>query len=257
VNIELVATVALASLLGSLHCVGMCGGFVAFYSAGSSRSGIERNFPHVAYHLGRLLTYTAWGLTAGSIGALLDVAGHAVGIGRVGAIMAGLVMVAWGSAILASKLGLRRMRIRGVSRWRTRLSRALSHLAERPPTIRAFLLGLSSTLLPCGFLYAFVVAAAGTGSAVSGAMVMGAFWFGTVPLLFGLGLGVEHLGARLRQYVPTFTAVLMLGLGTYTVIGRVNVSAVAAKHLETVLHGMKTPASPSLPKRTDCPCHHN
>ncbi|HEY5961333.1 MAG TPA: sulfite exporter TauE/SafE family protein [Polyangiaceae bacterium] len=257
---ELLATVTTASLLGSLHCVGMCGGFVAFYSSGAGATGVKSVVPHVAYHAGRLVTYTLWGMLAGSLGAMLDVAGHAVGIGRVAAIVAGVLMVTWGLAMLTARLGvsLPWLRTRRSVSW---LSRALARLVDKPPIVRASLLGLSSTLLPCGFLYAFVITAAGTGSALRGALVMAAFWFGTVPLLLGLGLGVERIGARLRRFVPTVTALLMVALGAYAVVGRVNVAASAARGLEAGLFGLKasnssgtkSPVAPPMP--SDCPCH--
>lgn len=253
-NTQLLVAVAVASIVGSLHCVGMCGGFVAFYSAGANGNGWQRLLPHGAYHAGRLVTYSAWGLMAGSIGGLLDVAGHAVGIGRVAAVVAGLVMVVWGLALLAARLGLRLQHPR-LPLWGSWVKRQLASLVEKPPILRAWLLGLSSTLLPCGFLYAFVITAAGTGSALGGTAVMIAFWLGTVPLLFGLGLGIEQLGSRLRQFVPTVTAVLMVGLGVYTVIGRVNVAAMAAHYLENGLHGVESSTSTSSPKSADCPCH--
>lgn len=254
-NTQLLAAVAVASLVGSLHCVGMCGGFVAFYSAGANETGLQRLVPHGAYHLGRLITYSAWGLLAGSLGALLDVAGHAVGIGRIAAVIAGLVMVIWGLAILASKLGVPWALPRLPPLWGAWVSKQLARLVEKPPTVRALLLGLASTLLPCGFLYAFVITAAGTGTAFGGALVMLAFWLGTVPLLFGLGLGIEQVGTRLRQHVPAVTALLMVGLGVYTVVARVNVAAIAARHLEVGLQGVKSPGLHIPPKSVDCPCH--
>jgi sulfite exporter TauE/SafE len=263
VNHELLLTVISASLLGSLHCVGMCGGFVAVYSTGAGGSRVRSLLPHLAYHFGRLLTYALWGSLAGSLGALLDLAGHAVGVARVAAIVAGLLMVTWGLAMLAARLGASLPRLWKGSKpnatsW---LAKLLSHLTEQPPVTRALLLGLSSTLLPCGFLYAFVITAAGTGSALHGAMVMTAFWFGTVPLLLGLGLGVEQLGVRLRRFVPTMTALLMVALGAYAVVGRINVAAAAARQLETGLvtlkagHASGTPATVAPSAPTNCPCH--
>ena len=38
----LLVTVLAASLVGSLHCVGMCGPFVAFYSGADGSSGVRR-----------------------------------------------------------------------------------------------------------------------------------------------------------------------------------------------------------------------
>ena len=44
--ITLLVTVLVASLVGSLHCVGMCGPFVAFYSGADVSSGAHRHTGH-------------------------------------------------------------------------------------------------------------------------------------------------------------------------------------------------------------------
>ena len=70
--------------------------------------------------------------------------------------------------------------------------------------------------LPCGWLWAFVVAAAGTGSALGGALVMAVFWLGTVPAMTGvLALG-GPAAIWLRRRMPAVTAIalIVLGLGT-------------------------------------------
>ena len=261
-NTQLIFTVLVASLVGSLHCVGMCGGFVAFYSAGAHGRGLVGMWPHAAYHSGRLLTYVSLGILAGTLGKILDFAGKAAGMGRVAAVVAGFVMVTWGLSLLLARAGVNlRIGMRGkavfpgISRF---LAEQLRRLTEKPPIVRALVLGLSSTLLPCGFLYAFVVTAAGTGNAWSGAVVMLSFWSGTVPLLLGFGLGVEQLGVALRRYVPTVTALLLVSLGAYTVIGRVNVSYLIAKRFEAQLapgNAIKAAGENPLNMPADCPCH--
>jgi sulfite exporter TauE/SafE len=84
------------------------------------------------------------------------------------------------------------------------------------PSRRALVIGMLTGLLPCGWLWAFVITAGGTGSPVSGALVMFAFWLGTVPAMVGvLGLLGPALG-RLRARMPLVTAgvLIALGLGT-------------------------------------------
>jgi sulfite exporter TauE/SafE len=219
--------VAGASLIGSLHCAGMCGPFVAFYAGSDVSSGGRRTLSHVAYHSGRLVTYALLGAVAGSIGAAIDLAGGALGVGRIAAVVAGLVMLAWGAVLLLQAGGVR------LGRWlpRALVSRsecALRRLKEKPPVARALLLGLSSTLLPCGWLYAFVVTAAGTGSALTGAATMFAFWLGTVPLLLGLGALAQGIAGRVRRHLPVVSALLLVLLGLGTVVGRLDVGAFAS-----------------------------
>jgi len=214
----LLATVLVASLAGSLHCVGMCGPFVAFYAGGDAARGARRFLTHATYSTGRLVAYAALGLAAGAIGAALDLAGSLAGFQRVAAVVAGAVMIAWGGLALLRLRGVRVLPIRaGSAAW---LQRAFRVVAERPPVLRAAAVGLLSGLLPCGWLWAFLVAAAGTGSAAGGAAVMVAFWLGTVPALLAVGLGAQLLAAPLRRHVPAVTAVLLVALGIFAIVSR-------------------------------------
>ena len=99
---------------------------------------------------------------------------------------------------------------------------------RRSPIVRALGTGLFSTLLPCGWLYAFVVTAAGTGSWALGAATMAAFWVGTLPILAVIGVGVRRLAGPLRRYVPAVTALVLVAVGLMTVAGRLSVPAIAA-----------------------------
>jgi len=238
--IPLLFTVFLASLVGSLHCIGMCGPFVAFYSGSDGSTGARRLLSHSAYSGGRLMTYLLFGLTAGAVGAALDVAGSLAGMQRIAAIVAGATMILWGILALLQLRGVRIFRhASGDSRISRVLRRGFSLVAGKPPLVRAAVVGLLSGLLPCGWLWAFVVTAAGTGSAGRGALVMAAFWVGTVPALVAVGLGAQLLSAPLRRHVPAVTAVLLVGLGLLAILGRpASVTAAIQQHQHT--HGEAT-----------------
>lgn len=246
-NATLVVPVLAASLVGSLHCAGMCGGFVAFYSGGDDNTGSRRLVGHAAYNGGRLVTYLLLGALAGTLGAAVDLAGSAAGVGRAAAVVAGSVMVLWGLALLLTSAGVRLPRLRLPRLVEQRTVRLMASLRGRPPVMRAALIGLSSTLLPCGWLYAFAVTAAGTGSALGGAAVMAAFWAGTVPVLFGLGLGVQSAASRLRRHVPMISALALIVVGVLGLLGRVNVPSLAARSARSAIQLSSVPADP--------PCH--
>jgi sulfite exporter TauE/SafE len=230
--IPLLLTVFAASLVGSLHCIGMCGPFVAFYSGSDGSAGARRLLSHAAYSGGRLATYVLFGLAAGAVGAALDVAGSLAGVQRIAAIVAGSTMVLWGVLALLQLRGVRIFRhASGNSRISGLLRRGFSLVGDKPPVIRAAVVGLLSGLLPCGWLWAFVVTAAGTGNALKGAAVMAAFWAGTVPALLAVGLGAQLLSAPLRRHIPAVTAVLLVGLGLIAILGRpASVTAAIQKH---------------------------
>lgn len=224
-------TVFVASIMGSLHCAGMCGGLVAFYAGTDASTGFRRMLSHAAYNGGRLFGYSLLGLAAGAIGAALNVAGALAGIQLIALKLAGIVMIAWGLIALLQIRGYSIFRHGGDSRIQQAVRRAFAVASSKPPVIRAGTVGLLSTLLPCGWLWAFVVTAAGTGSALSGALVMAVFWSGTVPILLAIGLGAQMVAAPIRKYAPTLTAILLVLLGLLVFIGRPPTSVAAiAKH---------------------------
>jgi sulfite exporter TauE/SafE len=186
---------------------------------------------HGVYSGGRLVAYVVLGLAAGAVGAALDVAGSLAGVQRVAAIVAGVVMVSWGLIALLQIRGFRLFRHATSSALGSVLKRTFTVVGKKPPLVRALTVGLLSGLLPCGWLWAFLVTAAGTGGALTGAAVMTAFWLGTVPALVAVGLGVQVIGAPLRRHVPAVTAVLLVALGLFAIIARpTSVTAAITKH---------------------------
>ncbi|MFQ5653096.1 MAG: sulfite exporter TauE/SafE family protein [Planctomycetota bacterium] len=236
----LLMAVAGASLLGSLHCAGMCGGFVGCTLAAGGGGRERRLRLQVAYNGGRFITYLLLGAVAGAAGGGLDRAGVLVGLQRAAAVTAGAVIALWGihGLLLASGRKIRIPAPRSWERWtsgaRRVLARLLGGLRERPPLLRAFLLGLSATILPCGWLYAFAVTAAGSGSAAGGTLVMAAFWLGTVPMMAGLGLGLDRLLQPIRRRAPALTSAALVAVGIFTLLGRVHsIGAAPADHCGT------------------------
>jgi len=103
------------------------------------------------------------------------------------------------------------------------VARGFRAVRALPLIPRALLIGAFAALLPCGWLWAFVATAAGTGQPWLGGLVMLAFWAGTVPLLAGVGLAAGGLVARFRDGLPRVTAVAMILVGLLTVAGRFRV----------------------------------
>jgi len=230
----LVLAVLGASLLGSPHCAAMCGGFVCFFSGQGGRR--PSPFTHAAYHAGRLAAYALLGVAAGVAGAGFDLAGRMAGLQRPAAVAAGLLMILWGGATLAAAAGFARGASAAPPAFRRMLSRAIAALAERPPIMRALAVGLLTALLPCGWLYVFVATAAGTGSAAGGALVMTAFWAGTVPVLAGVGALTQRAAGPLRARLPMLTAAALVVLGLLTVAGKFRMPS-ASHTAETVHQG--------------------
>ena len=217
--IALAFSVLLASLLGSVHCAAMCGGFVCAVS-GQGRP-LASQF---AWHAGRGLAYVTLGAAAGLAGRGLERVLAPSGLPHAAGVAAGALLVVWGLATLSSALGLRRGAAaepspltRGFGRW---LGGGLRAVRDWPCALRGLAMGALTALLPCGWLWAFVASAAGTGHAASGALVMLAFWLGTVPLLAAVGLAAGRVLDPLRRRLPYVTAAVLITVGLLTVAGR-------------------------------------
>jgi len=222
----LIFTVLIASLAGSLHCVGMCGAFVAFaVGTGEKTDARSRALLSAAYNGGRLVTYTLLGAVGGALGAAIDLGGGYIGLQRSAAIVAGGVMVVFGVVTLLRIKGVRLPKI-PIPAVLHRVVGAGQGLAMgMKPVPRALTIGLLTTLLPCGWLYAFAITAAGTASPVYGAMTMAMFWLGTLPALVALGAGIQSLTGVLGKRIPTITAIAIVIIGLYTVMHRLEISS--------------------------------
>ena len=238
--------VLLASLVGSPHCAGMCGGFVCFYSGsntGTAGSAGGGGWAHAAYNGGRLVSSVALGTLVGAAGAGLDAAGSLVGLSRLAAIVAGTLMVGWGLSRLAVIGGVRLTLPVGSEPAKRALGSLLARARGRPPVVRAAATGLLTTLLPCGWLYAFVVTAAGTGSAAGGALVMLAFWAGTLPMLVAVGIGAQRLAGPFARRLPVASAVFVVVLGLLSIAGKLRTEVA----LPSMLHEASAAATAGEP----------
>ncbi len=253
----LIGAVLAASLLGSLHCAGMCGAFLLF-AVGADRqpSRAEQMRLHAAYHGGRLLTYAALGAVAGGVGAALDFGGSYVGVQRVAAALAGALMIGFGLITLAKVAGIRGRTSLIPRAWRARIERVQQRAFGLPPFTRALSIGLLTTLLPCGWLYAFAFTAAGTGHPALGALTMAVFWLGTLPVLASVGIAAQSLAGPLRRHLPVVTSLLLVVVGVFMVAQRVRAPMIDRASLG--LTAVSDPGAPSVPKpgEVDCPlCH--
>ena len=246
-TLDLLLPIVGASVLGSVHCAAMCGPFAAIVSDPGAGK-VRRLSLLFSYQGGRLLSYVVLGAAAGAAGRALDLAGAAAGISRVAAAVAGFLLLVWGLSALLETQGVRWFRVRAVlPRW---LSSWLASLRQRPSLGRAVTLGLATTLLPCGWLYAFVLTAAGTAHPLQGALVMLAFWAGNAPMLLGLGFFFGSALQRVRRHVPVLSAALIFTIGLSTIVTRARLSAFAS-----VLPDFRGASPTHLPMAGDCPCH--
>jgi sulfite exporter TauE/SafE len=176
---------------------------------------------------------------------------------RAAALVVGCVMVAVGIVGILRYAGVRWSPLRAgavVRKWVIAGQRAALGMQALP---RAALVGLLTVFLPCGWLYLFAIAAAGTGSPWWGAAVMGAFWLGTVPVLSLVGVSVQTLTGVVGQRLPLVTSLVIIVLGLYTAYGRLTIPAEAFER-RTVDQNAATAeerVESALQQEPPCCCH--
>ncbi len=203
----------LLGILGTGHCVGMCGPLVFAFPARSGRMSA-----HLFYHLGRIGTYTAVGGTMGALGlGLSQLAGRS-----------GLDPLAWiarlqvGFSLLAAAFLL----VFGLSRLEIIREPAWMSLAA-PEKIPGFgrilhsagggrsgmlVLGMVLGFLPCGLSFAAFARALPAGGFLPGALMTLAFGLGTLPGLLLLGTGASGLARRYRRHSDILSGMVMIAM---------------------------------------------
>jgi sulfite exporter TauE/SafE len=202
-----------ASLLGSAHCVGMCGPYVAMCTAQFVPRGATaaaRFFLRILFNLGRIATYGLIGLIVGAFGQIAQAAATRLGIGGIVAILAGAAALIFG----LSMVGWLRDPARVVAG--AGLGRALTagrmRLRQAPPSIAPLLLGALQGWLPCALVYAAASRAAISGSAGMGALTMVVFGLGTVPAIFALTVIPQAVLGRVRAQRLAGVLLTLLGM---------------------------------------------
>ncbi len=203
----------LTGLLGTGHCLGMCGGLISALSLSAEGRRAGALFP-VLYHLGRLLTYAFLGWGVGWLGSAL-ILPSAVRPYTLYLLLASdlfVILVGLASAGIWSRLGRLHFEIPGSARL---LAAFAARLRRLPAPLSAFTLGLLLGFLPCCFLYAMALAAAQSGTAWTGAGVMLAFGVGTLPGLLLVGGVAQWLGIKGRVWMVRAAGLTVAAIGAW------------------------------------------
>ncbi|MBU1099270.1 MAG: sulfite exporter TauE/SafE family protein [Bacteroidetes bacterium] len=194
-------------LFGSIHCVGMCGPIVlALPTNEGSRTIVFLS--RVLYNLGRIVTYSFFGLVFGLLGDRIVLHGLQQDV----SLLLGLFVLLSVIVPMAFKSKLANNIV--YKKIVTTISKAFSILS-RQKTLRAFfLIGIVNGFLPCGFVYMGIAGAITTGSALTGAAYMALFGLGTFPIMFITSVFGRYISFNLRRklnkLIPVFAVLLAI-----------------------------------------------
>ncbi len=184
----------LLGLLGSLHCIGMCGPIILAISSVNNNM-YKLILQRVLYHIGKAATYAVMGALFGILGNHIKLSG----LQQIASISIGALIVLWIIMPKSIKTGFLSLQI--IKEYNTQVKNLLSKVLSNGNSKPYFVIGLVNGFLPCGLVYAGLAGAVATGSALEGSLYMFLFGMGTMPALFAF----SFLPA-LRKYLPKFNS---------------------------------------------------
>ena len=192
-------------LLGSLHCVGMCGP-IAFMLPVDRSNSFKKISQIGVYHFGRLLAYSSIGLVFGIVGKSLYIFGFQQQLSiAVGIIMIALALIPYKTL---GKYNLSRPLNKLISKVKSSLGQAL----KKKTTDTFLTIGFLNGFLPCGLVYMAVFGAIATGSLLEGSLYMILFGLGTIPLMTtAIYLGKflnSTIKQRIQKAIPVFVVLI-------------------------------------------------
>ena len=194
-------------LIGSFHCIGMCGPIVVALPL-KKHNLLSKIIGAILYNSGRVFTYSVIGILFGLLGRGIHLAGFQQWI----SILLGIAMII---TVLFPYFFREKITIGSLfSGFASRLIVRLKRLFTDRSYFSLLMIGILNGLLPCGLVYVAVAGAINSGTVVSGAFFMMFFGIGTIPLLLVAILAGNLIGYQVRskmlKIVPYF--VFMLGV---------------------------------------------
>jgi sulfite exporter TauE/SafE len=214
-----ITTAFMIGLLGSTHCVGMCGGIASTLSLALPQqqlSPLRRYLYLLCYHFGRIGSYALIGVIAGMIGVTMA---HLLGdgarlflknLGGVLLIVLGLYLTGWWKILShLEKVGL--------YLWKY-ISPITQRLIPVVSVRKALFLGMLWGWLPCGLVYSTLALALSSGSWQTGGLLMLSFGLGTTPVLLLLGIFAHSLIKFTQSPLTRLLAgIAVMGFGMATI----------------------------------------
>ena len=207
--------ILIGGLLGSSHCIGMCGGFAILI--GMAAPDVGRNLlRQSAYSFGRIFTYAFLGAVSGFVGSRFEsMPFPLISAQALLALIAGMLLIGQG----LTTAGLLPRRVIGTTESPCLFGSFVAPMLRTRQLANVFVAGLLTGFLPCGLVYAYLALSATTGSVWHGALAMSFFGAGTVPAMIGTGAGTSLMSVTARKRILHVAAWCVLATGVLT-IGR-------------------------------------
>ena len=201
----MLVTAFVLGLVGSLHCVGMCGP-IAFMLPVDRTNAYKKISQITVYHAGRLFAYSLIGLVFGLIGKSLYIFGFQQQL----SIAIGILMILF--VVVPSSVFNTYNFSKPIYRLISKVKSALGAALKKKTADTFLTIGFLNGFLPCGLVYMALFGAIASGNALEGSLYMATFGLGTVPLMTS-AIYFSHFlkGAarqRIQKIIPAFVVII-------------------------------------------------
>ncbi len=207
----MLVTAFILGLLGSFHCIGMCGP-IAFMLPVHRSSTTQKFFQIFLYHFGRLLAYCCIGLFFGIIGKSLNI----FGLQQTLSIVAGVFMIL---LIIIPHQTLNGYNFsKPIYKLISKIKNALGKELKKKTPDTFLTIGFLNGFLPCGLVYMAVFGAIASGHILEGSLYMLVFGLGTIPLMTIAVYAGNFLKGKARQHIQKVIPVFVIIIGLLFII---------------------------------------
>lgn len=203
---ELYFVALMTGLVGSLHCIGMCGPIAVALPLGKKSWGY-RAFGSLTYNIGRTLTYGVLGGVFGLLGQGIEMAG----LQQWASVLIGIAMII---SVVFPVVFRKKIKIdQFLTGYAAKLITQFKRLFKQSSIPSLFIIGLLNGLLPCGLVYVAIAGAINTNDLLNGIFYMLLFGIGTIPVMFVIPLAGNLIGVGIRKKLRGVVSVFIVVLG--------------------------------------------
>ncbi len=203
---ELYTMALMTGLVGSLHCIGMCGPIAIALPLGN-RNWFYKTIGGITYNIGRSITYGLLGALFGLLGQGIEMAGlqqwASIGIGVI------MILSVFFPLLFRGKIAFESFFFDFVGKLISRF-RKLFAISSLPSL---FVIGFLNGLLPCGLVYVAIAGAINTSDVMSGIVYMLLFGLATIPVMLAIPLIGNLIGTGIRKKFRHVLSVFIVLLG--------------------------------------------
>ena len=200
-------------LLGSIHCVGMCGPLVMALPL-VDKQGFQKFLAIALYHIGKMGSYAMLGIIFGLLGGQFPMYLLQQNL----SVAIGLIMLLYVLYVFV----LKPKHIVNLNFLYQPILGLLSIIFKQKSTIIFLLIGFLNGLLPCGMVYLALTSALATQAVLQGGLLMLFFGLGTAPALLLVSFGGQLISLSARRKFQNWLPVFIVTMGLILILRGMN-----------------------------------